>query len=169
MRLVLFALPLLLASGAAHAFDCNGPRFSGERPQINLVHVFCGEVRNGKPDGYHTEIEGQTPSVRGIRDPRPMRNGNGVYNATVLFANGMTKFSSFYPRRCTEAQIEASIRYAISQPRTPKQGSWGFVAPSAPPANNAAFCTGDDGRPITIRYATLSRGDINTAFPDAPQ
>ncbi len=165
--LILLSPVLLLSTSHAFAFDCTGPRFSGPKPQINLVHVFCGEVRNGKPDGYHTEIVHPTPTVSGIRDAQPMRGGRGLYNATVQFTNGMTKFSSFYPRQCTEAQIETSIRYAATQPRTPKPRSWGFIAPSAPPQGGAAFCTGTDGHPFVIRYATLSRGDINTAFPDS--
>ncbi len=164
----LFVVPWLLLPGAAQAFDCAGPRFQGSDPKINLVHIFCGEIRRGKPDGYHTELVQPTPSVQGVRDPRPVRNGRGLYNATVLFANGMTKFSTFYPRTCTEAQIVASIRYAVQQPEQPKPGSWGNIAPSAPPQGGAAYCTGTDGRPFTIRYARLSRGDVNTAFPDAP-
>ncbi len=165
---MLWLLVFLLASGSAHAFECGGPHFRGERPQINLVHIFCGEIRKGKPDGYHSEIVHPTPSVLGIRDPRPVRNGRGLYNATVLFANGATKFSTFYPRGCSEGQIEASIRYAVQQPPTPKIGSWGFVAPSAPTSGGSAYCTGSDGLPFTIRYALARRGDINTAFPDAP-
>lgn len=164
----LWLLMFLLLPGMAHAFDCNGPRFSGPSPQINLVHIFCGEIRNGKPDGYHSELIHPTPSVLGTRDPRPVRNGRGLYNATVLFSNGATKFSTFYPRTCSQAQIEASIRYAAAQPPQPKPGSWGFVAPSAPREGGMAYCTGSDGRPFTIRYATLPRGDINTAFPDGP-
>lgn len=165
----LLVLAFLTLSGHAFAFDCAGPRFRGPKPQINLVHVFCGEIKRGKPDGYHTEIVHPTPVVSSTSDPQPMRGGRGLYNATVQFANGATKFSSFYPRQCTEAQIEKSIRYAISQPVTPKLRSWGFIAPSAPPQGGADFCTGTDGRPFVIRYATLSRGDINTAFPDSAE
>jgi hypothetical protein len=168
MRRVLFLI-MLLAPLPARAFECEGPHFRGPSPQINLVHIFCGEIKRGKPDGYHTELLGPTPSVRGVRDIRPLRNGRGLYNGTVVFANGRTKFSSFYPRTCSEAQIEASIRYAVAQPPQPKQGSWGFIAASAPPEGGPAFCTGDDGRPFTIRYALASRGDVNTAFPDSPE
>ncbi len=168
--LVLLLLPIsIVSANHAYAFDCDGPRFRGPKPQINLVHVFCGEIRRGKPDGYHTELLHPTPAVSGIRDPQPMRGGRGLYNATVQFTNGATKFSSFYPRTCTEAQIETSIRYAAAQPPTPKPRSWGFIAPSAPPQGGAAYCTGTDGHPFTIRYATLSRGDINTAFPDSAE
>lgn len=165
----LWILAIVLFSGQAHAFDCAGPRFRGPSPQINLVHVFCGEIRNGKGDGYHSEIVHPTPSVAGIRDLQKMRGDRGLYNATVEFRNGMNKFSSFYPRSCSEAQIEASIRFAAAQPIMPKPRSWGFIAASAPPQGGAAFCTGTDGKPFVIRYATLKRGDINTAFPDSAQ
>jgi hypothetical protein len=162
-------ISFVLIGHEALAFDCAGPRFRGPAPQINLVHVFCGEIRNGKPDGYHTELVHPTPSVSGVRDVQPMRGGRGLYNGTVLFTNGMTKFSSFYPRGCSEAQIEASIRFAVSQPKVAKTRGWGFVAPSAPPQGGAPYCTGTDGKPFVIRYATLSRGDINTAFPDSAE
>jgi hypothetical protein len=163
----LFVLAALLAPSAAHAFDCQGPAFTRDHPAINLRHIFCGEIRNGRPDGYHAELMAlPTAAVIAVRDRRETRNGIGL--ATVLFANGATKFSSFYPRRCTEAQIVTSIRYAASQPRTPKPGSWGFIAPSAPVPGADGYCLGSDGNPFTIRYATLSRGDINTAFPDGP-
>jgi hypothetical protein len=161
----ILVLLALLLPGAAHAFDCGKPAFSQDHPAINLRHIFCGEIRNGRPDGYHAEImKLPTASVVAVRDRREARNG--VATGTVLFTNGATKFSSFFPRRCTEAQIITSIRYAISQPRTPKPGSWGFIAPSAPIPGSDGYCLGTDGAPFTIRYATLSRGDINTAFPD---
>lgn len=162
------AAALLGGAAPAWAFDCTGPRFNGAPPRVNFVHIFCGEIRRGKPDGYHAELIQPTPWVRGVRDARPVRGGRGLYNATVLFADGSTKFSTFYPRHCTEAEIEASVRYAVSQPRQAKPGSWGFVAASAPAQGGAGYCTGSDGRPFTIRFATLSRGDVNTAFPDAP-
>lgn len=165
----LFFLVVLLAPLSAHAFDCRGPHFRGPSPRINLVHIFCGEIRRGKPDGYHTELMGPTPDVTGVRDIRPMRRGRGLYNGLVLFANGRTKFSTFYPRSCSAGQIEASIRYAVAEPPRPKPGSWGFLAASAPPQGGAAFCTGDDGRPFTIRYALARRGDVNTAFPDSAE
>lgn len=173
MRLVIpvaIVAATLCAAGPARAqdIDCGGSRWSGGRPAINVRHIFCGEIR-GRPDGYHSEAIAPTPFVRGVVSRVPV--GDGIYNATVLFADGRSKFSTFYPRACTPAQIMTSIRYAVAQPRTAKPGGWGFIGPSAPDGPAAAgspdaFCRGDDGRPFTIRFALLSRGDVNTAFPD---
>jgi hypothetical protein len=154
-----------IASGGA--IDCTTAHWSSGHPAINIGHIFCGEIRR-RPDGYHSEAIAPTPFV--TRVERRQDIGDGVYNGTVIFANGDHKFSTFYPRACSVGQIVASIRYAVSQPRTPKSDGWGFVAASAPADRNGgdAFCRGSDGRPFTIRFATLSRGDINTAFPDSP-
>lgn len=164
---VCFAAPLLLAAGAqAQTLDCRRAHWMGRDPAVNVGHIFCGEIKR-RPDGYHSEAIQPTPLVNGVADRQPI--GRGLYNGTVLFADGERKFSTFYPRACSIGQIVASIRFAASQPPRPKRNGWGFVAPSAPDdaAAGGEFCLADDGRPFTIRYARMSRGDVNTAFPDA--
>ena len=164
---VLAALATLSCAGRAHAesIDCRDAHWSEGRPAINVRHIFCGEFR-GRPDGYHSEAVFPTPLVVGVTGRR--EGPQGIYNATILFANGQRKFSTLYPRACTAEQIIRSIRFAVAQPVQPKPGTWGDLAPSAPAGATLAdgYCLGNDGRPFTIRYALLRRGDVNTAFPD---
>ncbi len=163
MRQLVFLI-LLMAPFAAHAFDCNGPRFRGERPQVNEVHIFCGEIRYGKPDGYHSEAAGPSPVVRGLSQVQPVGN-NGVYSARVQYANGRSKFSTFYPRTCSIEQIEASVRYAANHPFPNRGNDWQY-GPSAPITEAGGYCTGTNGQPLEIQFARTQQGGINTAFPD---
>jgi hypothetical protein len=161
------AFAQLAPAMSAQSLDCGAMRWSGGRPRINLRHIFCGEIRRGQPDGYHSEAIFPTVAVTAVSARAPI--GGGLYNATVTFANGERKFSTFYPRACSPEQIIQSIRYAVAQPPAPKPRGWGFVAPSAPASpsdGHDGYCRTDDGHPFTIRYALLSRGDVNTAFPD---
>ena len=154
-------------SGPARAaeFDCRTAHWEGRGPAVNVGHIFCGEIKR-RPDGYHSEAVFPTPLVSAVSERQEI--GRGVYNGTVTFADGERKFSTFYPRGCTVEMVLRSIRYAVAQPQTPKRNGWGFVAPSAPGNATGAdgFCLGTDGRAFTIRYGLLSRGDVNTAFPD---
>ena len=94
--------------------------------------------------------------------------GNGLYTGLVHFKDGETKFSSFYPKTCSVEQIVQSVKFAAAQPRHLNQDHWSYSAPSAPSGATAAdgYCLATDGRPFEIRYGVLSRGDVNTAFPD---
>lgn len=154
-------------TAAAAEIDCRTARWLGHGPAINVGHIFCGEYRR-RPDGYHSEAIFPTPLVTGVSDRQDI--GRGLYNGRVSFEGGERKFSTFYPRACTVEMVVRSIRYAVAQPQTPKQNGWGFVAASAPGNATGAdgFCLGSDGRPFTIRYGLMSRGDVNTAFPDGP-
>jgi hypothetical protein len=169
-RIVLFsglatAKLLLPAAADAAELDCRTAHWEGRAPSINVGHIFCGEIKR-RPDGYHSEAIFPTPLVAGVSGRQEI--GRGVYNGTVVFADGERKFSTFYPRTCTVEMVLRSIRYAVAQPATPKRGGWGFVAPSGPgnASREDGFCLGADGRPFTIRYGLLPRGDVNTAFPD---
>jgi hypothetical protein len=156
-----------ISAAQAAELDCRRARWDGHTPAINVGHIFCGEFRQ-HPDGYHSEAIFPTPLVSGVTGRQEI--GRGLYNATVLFSDGERKFSTFYPRACTVDMVLRSIRYAVSQPRTPKRMGWGFVAASAPPdaKPDDGYCLGSDAAPFMIRYALLSRGDVNTAFPDGP-
>jgi hypothetical protein len=162
----LLILLLLACASAAHAqgFDCHGPRFRGEGPEINEGHIFCGEVRNGKDEGYHSELVQPTPHVIGVEGVRPVGK-HGVYEGIVRFTNGGTHRSTFYPRHCGVAQIENSIRYAAAHPFFGQHGDWSY-GPSAPLAGGAQYCLGSDGRAIELQFARTERGGVNTAFPD---
>ena len=164
MRAVLVLILLLLAGGTrAQGFDCNGPRFRGGEPQINEVHIFCGEVRNGKDEGYHSEIVQPTPNVARVEAMHAVGK-QGVYEGVVVFNNGGTHRATFWPRHCRMEQIEASIRHAAAHPFFGQRGDWTYGA-SAPLEGGAQYCLGTNGRAIEIQFARTERGGINTAFP----
>ena len=165
MRLfILIIMPLLVGAAQAQTLDCNGPRFRGAAPQINEVHIFCGEMRNGRDEGYHSELVQPTPNVVAVERVRPVGK-QGVYEGVVRFANGGTHRSTFWPKFCRIDQIEASIRFAAAHPFFGQQGDWTYGA-SAPLEGGAEYCLGSNGRAIEIQFARTGQGGINTAFPD---
>ncbi len=163
-RLVLLLL-LLTAAARAAEFDCAGPRFRGGSPEITDVHIFCGEIRNGKSEGYHSERVQPTPNVAGVDGIRPNPRHPGLYEGVVHFTDGGTHRSTFFPRQCSVAQIETSIRYAAAHPLFGDHGDWSF-GPSAPLTGGGQYCLGLDGRAFIVQLARTSQGGVNTAFPD---
>jgi hypothetical protein len=163
LRYVPILLVTLSIAAQAQSFDCQGPRFRGEGPQINEVHIFCGEIRYGKDEGYHSELV-HSPLVAGVENVRPVGK-LGVYEGQVHFTNGGVHRSTFFPRTCSLHQIESSIRYAVSHPFFGNRGDWSY-GPSAPLEGGAAYCVGDDGRALGLQFAVTERGGVNTAFPD---
>ncbi|WP_395824892.1 EndoU domain-containing protein [Elstera sp.] len=157
----------MAASGGAQA-ACSLPTWSGGPVPVNQEHVFCGEITGGTPKGYHsaTVIPPATgKTVVSISGIAPIRNG--LYNATPRFSNGSTKFSTFFPNACTQAQIVTSVQYAYAHNGGPV-APWGVSGMSAPPTGGGAYCLDSAGQPFEIRMGTLGSGSglkINTAFP----
>ena len=167
MRLLLWVALLLTAyscMASAQGIDCNGPRFRGPAPQINEVHIFCGDLRQGRAEGYHSQSGGIAPDVVGV-DRVHAIGVQGVYEGQVHFRTGAVHRSTFYPKFCTVAQIETSIRYAAANPIPGRGTDWSYGL-SGPAGGGADYCMGSDHRPIEIQFARTSRGGINTAFPD---
>ena len=138
--------------GAPSSLD-HLPKWSASSPAINLHHVFFGEInRKGKPVGFH--------SRPGSNDPRGSRlvaikdgpNRLGVYTATIEVQDDgqwKQKFSSFFPDAMSASDVQKAILHAYSNSSAPKRQPW----------------TGPSGLGFDIQGYTLSRGDINTAFP----
>jgi hypothetical protein len=157
---------LLLAGGAAANGNCSDRSFywSDDRPPINLRHVFCGEMREGRPKGLH--------SIRLVATSRLIRRiehrsdeGGGVYTAIVEFAGGRRKLSTFFPDHCTVDQIIHSIANAAGNVER-LHPAWGRIGLSAPADGLETFCLDNRGRPFEIRFGELANGRINTAFPN---
>ncbi len=161
--LIIIAMLTLTATAHAQSFDCHGPRFRGEGPEINEVHIFCGEIRNGRDEGYHSELI-RSPLVEGVERVRPIGR-HGVYEGEVRFTNGGVHRSTFFPRHCSIPQIETSIRYAAAHKFFGNHGDWSF-GPSAPLEGGPAYCVGDDGKSLQLQLAVTERGGVNTAFPE---
>jgi hypothetical protein len=158
-------LALVGACEPAGAPDCRDPgfRWSDHRPAINARHVFCGEVRDDKPRGFHsTRLRDTSEVVTGVRGIA--RSASGIYTGTVVFAGGRTKFSTFFPDACTVDEILASIHYASTHINA-DHPAWGYVGPSAPSAGAAGFCLDHGGQAFPIRMGLFDDGRVNTAFP----
>ncbi len=162
-------------AGGQLAFDCHDERFrwSRDRPKVNLRHLFCGELDDGRPKGLHsTRLAATWDVVRRIEQRR--EEGGGIYSAVVVFSGGQRKLSTFFPDHCTEEQIIRSIKHAASSPLGPHK-QWGEIGLSSPEqrnirdrseADHEMFCLDSDGRPFEIRFGVLADGRINTAFPN---
>jgi len=168
-RLAACALVLLLTAFGAPAVaqDCRdrGFHWSDDKPAVNRLHVFCGEIRKGRPKGFHStrllDTSAVVTEVTGRSNER-----NGIYDATVRFRNDTAKFSTFFPDTCTVDQLVASIHYAATHVER-DHPQWGKLGPSAPEqTDDGGYCLDANGDPFEIRMGLLSDGRVNTAFPN---
>ncbi len=169
MRVAIVALVAGLGYGSAAA-ACGLPAWSATVPPVNQEHIFCGEIAaGGAVKGYHSATvvpPGAGQTVTGIAGIAP-RPTPGLYDARATFRNGATKFSTFFPNGCSQAQIVTSVLYAYSHNGGPV-APWGISGMSAPPTGGAIYCLDATGQPFEIRMGTLGAGGglrINTAFP----
>ncbi|MBK8208955.1 MAG: EndoU domain-containing protein [Rhodospirillales bacterium] len=131
---------------------------------INLRHVFCGELRHGRPKGLHsTQLVATSRLIRGIEHRSD--EGGGIYSAIVEFSGGKRKLSTFFPDHCSVEQLIRSIEHAATNVRQ-RHPAWGEIGPSAPAAGLETFCLDNRGAPFDIRLGVLANGRINTAFPN---
>lgn len=134
---------------AAH----KGQHWSDTSPKINLRHVFEGEInRKGKPVGYHSRPGGIDPSTARVKQIKSGPNRAGIYTATIEIRDGnqwKEKFSSFFPDSMNDSEVIDAILHAYTNSKDPKKQPW----------------SGPSGLGFNIQGYTLSRGDINTAFP----
>lgn len=150
---------------AAALADCRHPGFawSEGEPPINRRHVFCGEVRDGEPKGFHSTALRPTTDLIVAIDARGSGR-DGIYQAIAQFSNGRRKFSTFFPDRCTVAEVTRSIAHAAAHPAR-RHPVWGEIGPSAPADAAPGYCLDDRGRVFEIRFSRQKSGRINTAFP----
>lgn len=159
------AVFLAAACEPAAVPDCRDPGFhwSEHRPAINVRHVFCGEIRKGKPKGFHsTQLRDSSAVVVGVRGVS--RSPSGIYTGMVMFAGGQTKFSTFFPDACTVTEVLASIHYASTH-MDGNHPTWGYLGPSAPGGDPDGFCLNLQGQAFSIRMGLFDDGRVNTAFP----
>ncbi len=166
-----FLLFFLYISSAFTVFaadiSCENQSFkwSKTRPAVNLRHIFCGEIDyRGRAKGFHSaQLLATAAEVKDIYRKKKLRGG--IYNARVMFVNGKTKFSTFFPEQCTVAMIVRSVAYAARN-KTKNHPQWGILGPSAPKKKAQGYCLNNRGKPFLIRMG-LSRNHrrINTAFP----
>lgn len=131
----------------------SGKKWSDTSPAINLHHVFEGEInRSGKPVGYHSRPGGNDVSSARIVSVRDRPNSKGVYTANIEIQDGnqwKQKFSSFFPDSMSQQQVVDAILNAYRNSSDKNKQPW----------------QGPSGLGFDIQGYTLSKGDINTAFP----
>jgi len=127
--------------------------WSDTSPEINLLHVFAGEInRKGKPTGYHSRPNGVDPASARIVRIKDKPNRAGVYTATIEVRDGgkwKEKFSSFFPDSMSREQVVAAILHAYNNSSNPNKQPW----------------SGPSDLGFQIQGYTTNRGGINTAFP----
>jgi len=126
-------------------------KWSSTNPEINLWHVFDGEInRSGKPTGYHSRPGGVDATNARLVSIKDQPNRAGVYTANIEVKDGdqwKSKFSSFFPDSMSQQEVIDAILHAFS--KSNKQQKW----------------EGPSGLGFTIQGYTTNKGGINTAFP----
>jgi len=131
----------------------NLPHWSSTNPEINLWHVFYGEInRKGKPTGFHSRPGGNDPANARVVSVKDRPNRAGVYTANIEVRDGnqwKRKFSSFFPDNLSQQEVVDIIVYAYNNSKNPNKQPW----------------SGPSGLGFQVQGYTSSRGGINTAFP----
>jgi len=131
----------------------SGAKWSKTSPAINLHHVFEGEInRKGRPVGFHSRPGGVDPSTARLVRIRDKPNKAGVYTAMIEVRDGsrwLEKFSSFFPDQMSSAEVTDAVLNAYRNSKNKKSQPW----------------RGPSGLGFDIEGYTLSKGDINTAYP----
>lgn len=131
----------------------SGSKWSNTSPEINLHHIFEGEInRKNSPVGYHSRPGGVDAEGARIVRIRDKPNQYGVYTATIAIRDGSQwkeKFSSFFPDTMSADEVIDAVLNAYRKSSNPKSQPW----------------RGPSGLGFSIEGYTSSRGGINTAFP----
>lgn len=129
------------------------PHWSKTNPEINLWHVFEGEInRKGKPTGFHSRPGGRDPANARVKSIKDRPNRAGVYTANIEVRDGRQwkgKFSSFFPDSMSQQEVVSAVLHAYKNSKNPSRQPW----------------SGPSGQGFQIQGYTTSRGGINTAFP----
>jgi hypothetical protein len=170
--LLILSCSLLARTDPVQAqIDCAQlPHWSATQPPINQTHIFCGEWSNNKPKGFHSRPGGQTPATVGHFVVTQQPNAKGIYGGNWQYAGHAqpSKASTMYPDSCTQAQVLASVNYAVQHrvAHCPHGApGWAQCGPNAPNGGGAAYCEAVDHTNFTIAFARLGNGNLNTAFP----
>ena len=130
----------------------SGSKWSSTSPEINLHHIFEGEInRKGKPVGYHSRPGGLDPEGARLVRVQDQANSLGVYTAIIAISDQgqwKEKFSSFFPDSFSAEEVSQSVLNAYRNSSNKKKQPW----------------QGPSGHGFTIQGYTTSRGGINTCL-----
>ncbi len=143
-----------ISGTSQHATSSKAPaHWSNTQPAINQWHIFEGEInRKGKAVGFHSRPGGQDPANAKLVAIKSKPNNAGIYTATISVRDGQQwreKFSSFFPDNMSQKTVVAAVLHAYKNSKNPDAQPW----------------RGPSGHQFQIQGYTLSKGDINTAFP----
>ena len=133
----------------------DSPRWSTTEPNVNLRHVFEGEInRSSEPVGFHSRPGSEDPPGARVTRLRDGPNRLGVYTATVEIWDAEdgrweSKFSSFFPDALSREEVVEAILNAYRESANPR----------------AQPFDGPSGLGFRVQGYTSGRGGINTAFP----
>jgi len=132
----------------------SGRKWSNTSPEINLHHVFEGEInRKGRPTGYHSRPGGVDADGAKIIRITDGPNSLGIYTAVIAIRDGNQwkekQLSSFFPDSMSPDEVIAAIVNAYKNSANQNSQPW----------------RGPSGLGFDIQGYTTSRGGINTAFP----
>jgi hypothetical protein len=164
-----------VAGASEVAIDCTKLEHWTMRPkppQVNQVHVFCGEWKRNAPNGFHSRPGGLDPdSVTRFTITQPA-NAKGIYGGSWSYTGHPRppKFSTMFPDACSMPQVLNSIVYAATHPTRCPAGApdWTVCGPNRPTSTaqqGGPFCEANDGTIFLIAMGKLSNGRVNTAFP----
>jgi hypothetical protein len=163
------------ASAGEVAVDCTRLAQWTKRPtppQVNQVHVFCGEWKHNAPRGFHSRPSGRDPETVARFTITQPANAQGIYGGSWSYTGQPQppKFSTMFPDSCSMPQVLNSIVYAASHPtRCPANApQWAVCGPNRPRSPSQSlglFCDSSDGTNFLIALAKRSNGHVNTAFP----
>jgi Bacterial EndoU nuclease len=141
-------------------------------PQVNQVHVFCGEWKHNTPRGFHSRPGGLDPETVARFTVTQPANAQGIYGGSWSYTGHPQppKFSTMFPDSCSMPQVLNSIVYAASHPtRCPANAPrWAVCGPNRSRSASQSpglFCDSSNGTVFLMALAKLSNGHVNTAFP----
>jgi Bacterial EndoU nuclease len=175
MALALLSHVPVLATASQVQLDCSTLAPWTKRPtppQVNQIHVFCGEWKHNAPRGFHSRPGGLDPNtVVGFTITRPA-NAQGIYGGSWNYTGRPqpAKSSTMFPDTCSMSQVLNSIVYAAgNRTRCPANAPrWAVCGPNRPQSalhGSDAFCHSSNGTVFLIALARLRNGDVITAFP----
>ncbi len=156
-KFIFFFLALSLVFYGNHLYGKSSldSRWSKTRPEINLVHIFEGEINSrNRPVGFHARPGGLDPEFARMIRVKAKANNMGVYTAEVEIFDKKEKewkrkFSSFFPDNMSRQEVIETILYAYDHRSEGKGTKW----------------QGPSGKGFMVHGYLNRRGNINTAYP----